>query len=69
MESTGCRKTYVSVNVDQKRCVYPRYIRWENGLVFLLIGSSINAAPPLKRWAMVEYDTLCGFSVLQTEIL
>lgn len=36
MESTVCRKTYVSVNVDQKRCVYPRYIRWENGLVFLI---------------------------------
>lgn len=35
MESTGCRKTYVSVNVDVDQ-----------------IGSSINAAPPLKRWAV-----------------
>jgi hypothetical protein len=36
MQSTGCRKAYVSVNVDvdEEGCVHPRYIRWENGLVF-----------------------------------
>lgn len=36
MLSTGCRKAYVSVNVDvdEEGCVYPRYIRWENGLIF-----------------------------------
>ena len=27
---------------------------------FLLIGSSINAAPPLKRWAVVEYTIHCA---------
>ena len=36
MQSTGCRKSYVSVNVDvdEEGCVHPRYIRWENGLIF-----------------------------------
>ena len=36
MQSTGCRKAYVSVNVDvdEEGCVHPRYIRWENGLIF-----------------------------------
>ena len=35
MQSTGCRKAYVSVNVDvdEEGCVHPRYIRWENGLI------------------------------------
>ena len=32
MQSTGCRKAYVSVNVDvdEEGCVHPRYIRWED---------------------------------------
>lgn len=36
MQSTGCHKAYVSVNVDvdEEGCVHPRYIRWENGLIF-----------------------------------
>ena len=36
MQSTGCRKAYVSVNVDgdEEGCVHPRYIRWGNGLIF-----------------------------------
>lgn len=36
MQSTGCRKAYVSVkvDVDEEGCVHPRYIRWENGLIF-----------------------------------
>ena len=36
MQSTGCRKAYVSVNVDvdEEGCVHPRYIRWEYGLIF-----------------------------------
>ena len=34
MQSTGCRKAYVSMNVDVEGCVHPRYIRWENGLIF-----------------------------------
>ena len=36
MQITGCRKAYVSVNVDvdEEGCVHPRYIRWENGLIF-----------------------------------
>lgn len=36
MQSTGCRKAYISVNVnvDEEGCVHPRYIRWENGLIF-----------------------------------
>ena len=36
MQSTGCRKAYVTVNVDvdEEGCVHPRYIRWENGLIF-----------------------------------
>ena len=30
------RKAYVFVNVDidEEGCIYPRYIRWKNGLVF-----------------------------------
>ena len=34
--SVPCRKAYVSVNldVDQEGVFYPRFIRWENGLIF-----------------------------------
>lgn len=34
--SVQCRKAYVSVNldVDQEGVFHPRFIRWENGLVF-----------------------------------
>ena len=31
-----CRKAYVSVNldVDKEGAIHPRFIRWDNGLVF-----------------------------------
>lgn len=34
--SVQCRKAYVSVNldVDQEGVFHPRFIRWENGLIF-----------------------------------
>ena len=34
--SVQCRKAYVSVNldVDEEGVCHPRFIRWENGLVF-----------------------------------
>lgn len=34
--SVPCRKAYVSVNpdVDQEGVFYPRFIRWENSLIF-----------------------------------
>lgn len=34
--SLQCRKAYVSVNldVDEEGVCHPRFIRWENGLVF-----------------------------------
>ncbi len=36
MLSVRCRKAYVSVNVDidKEGCIYPRFIRWQNGLIF-----------------------------------
>lgn len=36
MESTRCRKAYVSVNldVDEQGTVYPRLIRWCSGRIF-----------------------------------
>lgn len=36
MESTRCRKAYVSVNldVDEQGAVYPRLIRWGSGRIF-----------------------------------
>ena len=36
MQNFGCKKTYVTVNmdVDEEGRVYPRYIRWKNGAVF-----------------------------------
>ena len=67
MQSTGCRKAYVSVNVDvdEEGCVHPRYIRWENGLIFQIDqilykcraaskkvgggGGSLHCADPWKR--------------------
>lgn len=65
MESTGCRKTYVSVNVDvdQKGCVYPRYIRWENGLVFPIdrIIYKCRAASQKVGGGGIRYTVLiCG---------
>ena len=65
MESTGCRKTYVSVNVDvdQKGCVYPRYIRSENGLVFPIdrIIYKCRAASQKVGGGGIRYTVLiCG---------
>lgn len=36
MLSVRCRKAYVSVNVDidEEGCIYPRFIRWQDGLIF-----------------------------------
>ena len=36
MLSIRCRKAYVSVNVDidKEGCIYPRFIRWQDGLIF-----------------------------------
>lgn len=36
MLNTRCRKAYVSVNVDidEEGDVQPRYIRWDNGLIY-----------------------------------
>ena len=36
MQSAQCRKAYVSVNldVDEEGTLHPRFIRWENGLIF-----------------------------------
>ena len=36
MLSVRCRKAYVSVNVDidKEGCIYPRFIRWRDGLIF-----------------------------------
>lgn len=36
MLSVRCRKAYVSVNVDidEEGSLYPRFIRWEGGLIF-----------------------------------
>ena len=36
MTNTHCRKAYVSVNldVDEEGVCHPRFIRWENGLIF-----------------------------------
>ena len=36
MLSVRCRKDYVSVNVDidKEGCIYPRFIRWQDGLIF-----------------------------------
>ena len=33
---TQCRKTYVMVNVDidEEGVIYPRHIRWDNGMIF-----------------------------------
>ena len=35
-DDTHCRKAYVSVNldVDEEGVCHPRFIRWENGLIF-----------------------------------
>ena len=36
MLSVRCRKAYVSVNVDidKEGCIYPRFILWQDGLIF-----------------------------------
>lgn len=36
MQTSSCRKAYVSVNldVDKEGVFYPRLIRWDNGLIF-----------------------------------
>lgn len=36
MLSVRCRKAYVLVNVDidKEGCIYPRFIRWQDGLIF-----------------------------------
>lgn len=36
MLSVRCRKAYVSVNVDidKEGCIYPRFIRWQDDLIF-----------------------------------
>lgn len=36
MLSVRCRKAYVSVNVDidKEGCIYPSFIRWQDGLIF-----------------------------------
>ena len=36
MLSVRCRKASVSVNVDidKEGCIYPRFIRWQDGLIF-----------------------------------
>ena len=36
MLSVRCRKAYESVNVDidKEGCIYPRFIRWQDGLIF-----------------------------------
>lgn len=36
MTNTHCRKAYVSVSldVDEEGVCHPRFIRWENGLIF-----------------------------------
>ena len=33
---TQCKKTYVSVNVDidEEGTLYPRFIRWNNGIIY-----------------------------------
>ena len=47
-----CRKAYVSVNldVDKEGAVLPRFIRWDNGQVFNIDQTCINAAPHQKGW-------------------
>lgn len=36
MPEENCRKEYVAVNVDvdQEGTLYPRFIRWSNGIIF-----------------------------------
>ena len=51
MTNTHCRKAYVSVNldVDEEGVCHPRFIRWENGLIFRLTKSCTNAVQLLKK--------------------
>ncbi len=65
MQSTGCRKAYVSVNVDvdEEGCVHPRYIRWENGLIFQIdqILYKCRAASKKVGGGGIRYTVLiCG---------
>ena len=62
MQSTGCRKAYVSVNVDvdEEGCVHPRYIRWENGLIFQIdqILYKCRAASKMVGGGGIRYTVL-----------
>lgn len=46
-----CRKAYVCVNldVDKEGAIRPRFIRWDNGLIFRSTRFFTNAAPHPRR--------------------
>ncbi len=50
--SVPCRKAYVSVNldVDQEGVFHPRFIRWENGLIFQIDQILYKCRASSKRW-------------------
>ncbi len=46
-----CRKAYVSVNVDvgEEGMMYPRFIRWTNGLIFHIDQILYKCCASLKK--------------------
>ena len=51
MESTRCRKAYVSVNldVDEQGTVYPRLIRWGSGRIFQIEQLKYKCRAPSQK--------------------
>ena len=47
-----CRKAYVSVNldVDKEGAIHPRFIRWDNGLVFQIDQILYKCLRHLPSW-------------------
>lgn len=64
MVNTGCRKAYVCVNVDvdKEGDVHPRFIRWENGLIFPIdqILYKCRAASKKVGGGGIRYTILIG---------
>ena len=61
MTNTHCRKAYVSVNldVDEEGVCHPRFIRWENGLIFQIDQILYKCRAASKKVGGGGYSLYC----------
>lgn len=61
MTNTHCRKAYVSVNldVDEEGVCHPRFIRWENGLIFQIDQILYKCRAASKKSWRRRYSLYC----------